>query len=161
MVRDHRWQAGRWQGSWYQRAASRWRKLAGRARAPEQRRPRLVLVADAGAREGGHVLVQAQGGLGEHHGEGGATPLPQPHVQVEQRARAEPVEDLAVGALGRRMREQAVVDGVRIDRVRDGGSRGCDEAVDDHRSVLLTGGDYGAEHSGELAAAEAREIAAM
>ena len=62
-----------------------------------------------------------------------------------------------MGAFGRDMREEAMVDGGGVDGMGHRRGGGGDEAVDDHRHLLLTRGEDGAEHRGDLAPTEPRE----
>lgn len=55
---------------------------AGAMMSPQRRS--AFLAADAGSVEGGHVVVQVEGRLGQHGGEGGAAPFAQAHAQIEQ-----------------------------------------------------------------------------
>ena len=52
------------------------------------------------------------------------------------------------------MRKQAMVDGSRIDRVGDRRGRGRNEAVDDHRNLLLPGRQLTPKHGRDFTATE-------
>ena len=75
-------------------------------------------LADAGIGESGHAGVAGERGTAEQDRERSARGLAQAHVEVEQRPQAEPLEQAAVGRLGRPVRRLAVIERIRRQRLQ-------------------------------------------
>ena len=117
----------------------------------------ILPVADPGASKCRHVVVQVQCRLAEHGRKRRTTALSEPHAQIEQRPLPHGCQGAGMARFSRDVGKKAMVDGAGIYGVRDGSGGGRHKAIDDNRDVVMPGGDQGAQHGGDLAAAEAGE----
>lgn len=88
-------------------------------------------------------------------GDSGTRRLAQPHPEIEQGHEGQPLQQLAMGRLGRAMAGDRMGQPAFPQQGEGGDRRRRDIAVENDRHPGMTGRDTGAQHGGEFATAEA------
>ena len=98
--------------------------------------PLFALVGDAGAGEGGHVVVEVDRRLEEAGGKRCARGFAQTHAEIEDGFLAQPLQQIAMRRFGRTMGRQAMVERVRAHGMEHGGGGGGHVAIEQNRHAL-------------------------
>ncbi len=113
-----------------------------------------VLAGDMGLGEGRHAGMAGERGAKHEHGDRGARAFAEPHAEIEQRLKAELLQQEAVARLGRQVSGERMVERIGAELCERRHGSGRDEAVDQNRDARAPRGEAGAEDRGKLAAAE-------